>query len=279
MDGAVEAIEEFTATFDNAEYMNMATKNPTKKTIAKITAPVFAKKATSYFKDLARYAADAEEEAKKEGGDGKAAGEFKQLADLLAQAQPLLTAIAALPAMAEAPEATVEDEDVMDKEGEGGGEVKPKEGEAPAAKPGMENKPKDGEAMDSKEIIRIATEAAVKAVTEAVKPIAAKAAVAMDAAEMHKEIQRKTALYDQVKPFVGVFDAAEMTSAQVAKYACDKLKLNAPEGQEQVALSAFLVGRRRPRPVDGVAMDGKEAKDAKASLRAKMMGQKPEAAK
>lgn len=57
------------------------------------------------------------------------------------------------------------------------------------------------------------------------------------------DIAKRDALASKLKPHVGVFDHAAMTSAQVAAYGVEKLGLTADKGLETVALDAYLKGR------------------------------------
>lgn len=79
------------------------------------------------------------------------------------------------------------------------------------------------------------------------------------------EIGKRDALVARVKPFVGAFDSAEMTTAEVAKYACDKLKLvGIPAGHEATALDSYLKDREVPGDrtfaLDGAAPAGGASK-------------------
>jgi len=71
-----------------------------------------------------------------------------------------------------------------------------------------------------------------------------KKSAGMDQAEMLRQVTKQIAardrLYDRASNHVGAFDHAEMTAQDVAVYACDKLELKAPKGQEIVYLSAWL---------------------------------------
>src|SRR5690606_9053341 len=64
---------------------------------------------------------------------------------------------------------------------------------------------------------------------------------AMDEKTLLKTLAEKNSLVDRLKPFVGVFDHAEMTFSEVAEYGVQKLGIkNAPKGSEAVALDAYL---------------------------------------
>lgn len=51
-------------------------------------------------------------------------------------------------------------------------------------------------------------------------------------------------LYLELKPHIGVMDAAMMTLDQLAEYANDKLKLKADKGQELASVKGFLAGTK-----------------------------------
>jgi hypothetical protein len=61
------------------------------------------------------------------------------------------------------------------------------------------------------------------------------------------DIAARDNLYKAVSPFIGAFDHAEMTTADLAVYACDKLEIKTPKGQEATALAGYLTGRQ-PSP-------------------------------
>lgn len=77
----------------------------------------------------------------------------------------------------------------------------------------------------------------------------------------HKELlaamSQRDKLAGEVSKIVGTFDHAEMTTAEVATYALDKLEIKAPAGQEQVYLTAFLEGRKSVGSQIGFGMDSK----------------------
>ena len=58
-----------------------------------------------------------------------------------------------------------------------------------------------------------------------------------------KEIRTRDALYAKVSPVIGAFDHSDMTSGDVAVYACDKLGLKPPTGHETTALDAYFTNR------------------------------------
>ncbi len=58
-----------------------------------------------------------------------------------------------------------------------------------------------------------------------------------------KEIRIRDALYEKVSPHIGAFDHQDMTSAELALYACKKLELKVPEGHEVTAIDSYLSNR------------------------------------
>lgn len=69
----------------------------------------------------------------------------------------------------------------------------------------------------------------------------------MDAAELTKKMMRefanREALYKSVTPYTGEFDHDAMTEKDVAKYACDKLKIETVDGAEVVCVKAYIKSR------------------------------------
>ena len=86
---------------------------------------------------------------------------------------------------------------------------------------------------------------------------------------VYADTAKKTRLYDRLSKVVGAFDGAvdiaSATAADIAAYGVKKLKLNAPKGQEAIALDAYLSGveaARRSAP----AAAAKRAADAAAPV-------------
>ena len=107
--------------------------------------------------------------------------------------------------------------------------------------------------MDAKEIKRLIVET-----VKACMPKPQKPAQAMDAKELMVQISQRDTLAKQLTPFIGTFDAAEMTLADVAKYGCEKLELKAPAGTELAMLSGFLHNRQPAQPLKAFGQDKKE---------------------
>jgi len=76
--------------------------------------------------------------------------------------------------------------------------------------------------------------------------------------DVMKEIGRRDALYAKVSSTIGVFDHADMTSEDVAVYACDKLGLKVTSGHEMTALDAYFTNRPPPTlfAVDSILQTG-----------------------
>ena len=70
-------------------------------------------------------------------------------------------------------------------------------------------------------------------------------------------IADRDALASKLSEFVGTFDSARMTVAQVAAYGVSKLGIPCTKGAERVALDAWLHGRTPERKKAGIAQDGK----------------------
>lgn len=81
---------------------------------------------------------------------------------------------------------------------------------------------------------------------------------ALDAKEVMTAAADRDALYQRVKPFVGVFEHGAMDADDLAKYAADKLGIKAAAGQERAALDGFLHNRPTTRPTVTAAADSAE---------------------
>lgn len=57
-----------------------------------------------------------------------------------------------------------------------------------------------------------------------------------------REVARRDQLVKRLSPVVGTFDAADMTTDEVAKYGVKKLGIAAPKGQEMAYLDGYLKG-------------------------------------
>lgn len=142
----------------------------------------------------------------------------------------------------------------MDREDESEGERKMEiakaEGEdkdtAPAAT-------EDKEAKDAckDEDVKAALDAALKRIAKLEK-----GAATMDSA-LVSSIADRDALAGRLSQFVGTFDSARMTVADVAKYGVQKLGIKCPAGAERIALDSWMQGRTPEQHQPTVALDGK----------------------
>lgn len=83
----------------------------------------------------------------------------------------------------------------------------------------------------------------------------------MDEGEIFKMFARKEKLAKEIEDVLGTFDHSEMTETEVAKYACDKLELEAVEGQEITAIKGYLKGLSKGK----VEVSIKKAEDSEIS--------------
>jgi hypothetical protein len=101
---------------------------------------------------------------------------------------------------------------------------------------------KGGTGMDANEVGKMIAEA----VTKATAPLTAKIAeleTASSPVAIANSITARDALARNLSGFVGTFDHADKTLAQVAKYGAEKLGLDAPDGTEVAVVQAYLKGR------------------------------------
>lgn len=99
---------------------------------------------------------------------------------------------------------------------------------------------KPGAGMDAAEVTSLRTQ--IAQLNEKVGAIAAPTMPAL-----MREISTRNALAARLADHTGAFDHAEMTTAEVAKYGCDKLGLKPAAGAEVSAVEAYLVGRTPAR--------------------------------
>jgi hypothetical protein len=78
--------------------------------------------------------------------------------------------------------------------------------------------------------------------------------------EVMGEIRARDALYAKVSPAIGAFDHQDMTAAELAVYACDKLELKPTKGHELTAINAYFTNRPAPSifAVDSLRSDSSE---------------------
>lgn len=108
----------------------------------------------------------------------------------------------------------------------------------------------DGEDMpDEKEPVAMDAAVIGEIVAKSVKPlqdeIKTLKSSAMDEASVMAAFTERQELANQVTPLIGQFDYSKMNRQQVAKYATEKLGVACDDGQEVVALKAFLAGRKQ----------------------------------
>lgn len=92
-------------------------------------------------------------------------------------------------------------------------------------------------------------------------------------AKLMRMLASREALYNQVSPLVGAFDHADMTEAQVAKYACDKLDAlkDTPAEKAVDVLKGYL---KAQKPQQILSMDAALPADEKdAGFEAFMKGE------
>lgn len=94
--------------------------------------------------------------------------------------------------------------------------------------------------------------------------------VALDGTSMTNafaEIVKRDKLAARLSPFVGTFDASEMTTAQVAKYGAEKLGLKVEAGHEVAALDGYLHNRTSQisRPASSFGLDAAATSDKSVS--------------
>lgn len=111
----------------------------------------------------------------------------------------------------------------------------------------------DEEAQDmcKDEDVKAALDAALKRIAKLEK-----GAATMDSA-LVSSIADRDALAGRLSQFVGTFDSARMTVADVAKYGVQKLGIKCPTGAERIALDSWMQGRTPEQHQPTVALDGK----------------------
>lgn len=66
---------------------------------------------------------------------------------------------------------------------------------------------------------------------------------------MTSEVNRRNKLAEQLSHYVGAFDHAEKTVAEVAKYGLEKLGLKSPQGHEATVLETFFTTKQMDNAV------------------------------
>lgn len=85
--------------------------------------------------------------------------------------------------------------------------------------------------------------AAMDTMRKQIKALQSKLATVQDSGAFIAQIADRDALAGKVSQFVGTFDHARMTPAQVAEYGVTKLGIPCAKGSERIALDAWMHGR------------------------------------
>lgn len=96
---------------------------------------------------------------------------------------------------------------------------------------------------DEEVIVEDESKEAMDAMRKQIKAMEAKLANAQDSGAFIAQIADRDALASKVSAFVGTFDHARMTPAQVAEYGVQKLGIPCAKGSERIALDAWMHGR------------------------------------
>lgn len=249
----VAVMDGFRFTIDSAEFRPMKKTNQIRRVM----------------NSLIKYAQDAEENPDIEEQEK---GEIDTLKGLIGQAAPLMDQLASLPtimAKTQMEEEAAGDEDdpdadllkkaaeAQDEDDDG---EKDKEGDDPDDDKKKDDKKGDSAGMDAKELKRL-----IVATVKECLPKPQAPAATMDAKETMVQIGKRDVLAKQLTPFVGVFDASEMTVDEVAAYGLGKLGLPAVKGAEIPTLTGFLHNRQPATPLSTSSMDKKEGSSWLAS--------------
>lgn len=181
--------------------------------------------------DAKELAAMADQEMQQDAGGDTLA----QVKDLLSQLMPLIKELG-MGEEEQKEEATVE---ISDEEG--------KDEEVVHAV--IEDEEAQDECKD--EDVKAALDAALKRIAKLEK-----GAATMDSA-LVSSIADRDALAGRLSQFVGTFDSARMTVADVAKYGVQKLGIKCPQGAERIALDSWMQGRTPEQHQPTAALDGK----------------------
>lgn len=203
--------------------------------------------------------------------DGEGGGEMAEIQAALAKLEPLIEQIEALKAkLAGSAPPPAEGDKTVDKE--------PTDEEKAAATAAQVDMTAKMGALDAAikgvraDLTRAATAIEARNKTSASD---AKTPVALDAKTIYADIAARDTLAKKLGPFVGSFDHATMTHADVAVYGVEKLKLpNVPKGSEAAALDAYLLDRPAPRPATVSATVGADGKPTENPVRAYIAGKK-----
>ena len=120
----------------------------------------------------------------------------------------------------------------------------------PAAAEEMEDEEVKAEVVEDEEVVvedadkgMDKDKAAMDAMARQIKALTKQLASAQDSGAFINQIADRDALASKVSQFVGTFDHARMTPAQVAEYGVKKLGIPCAKGSERIALDAWMHGR------------------------------------
>lgn len=195
--------------------------------------------------DAKELAAMADQEVKDQDGGGESTARIKAL---LEELKPLLAEQEQARAMLEELGIKMGRED--ESEGEREMEIAKAEGEDEDAVPAA-TEDEEAQGMCKDEDVKAALDAALKRIAKLEK-----GAAAMDSV-LVSGIADRDALAGRLSQFVGTFDSARMTVADVAKYGVQKLGIKCPQGAERIALDSWMQGRTPDQHQPTVALDGK----------------------
>lgn len=92
-------------------------------------------------------------------------------------------------------------------------------------------------------------------------------------AQVFQQIAKRDELVKKLTPHIGVFDHADKTITEVAKYGLKKLNLTSMDGHEESTLAGYLAAANVPKPVRAAA-DSKETVKATGSVLSYIQGGK-----
>jgi hypothetical protein len=190
----------------------------------------------SFTIDAKEIAAMADQDMKPEGG-GESLSRIRALLDEL---KPLLAE------QEKAREMLKELGIKMDREDEAEGEIEAAADQEAKAEPEV-----TADMCKDEDKVAAAMDAILKRLDRLEKGVAS-----MDSA-LVSGIADRDALASRLSQFVGTFDSAKMTAADVAKYGVEKLGIPCAAGAERIALDAWLHGREPEHKKATVAQDGK----------------------
>lgn len=121
----------------------------------------------------------------------------------------------------------------------------------PAAAEEMEDEEVKAEVVEDEEVVvedadkgMDEDKAAMDVMARQIKALTKQLASAQDSGAFINQIADRDVLASKVSQFVGTFDHARMTPAQVAEYGIKKLGIPCAKGSERIALDAWMHGRK-----------------------------------